>query len=111
VKFSFFSFRFHYEIFSLSAVITRPEGKVVRLLKQAWTEIAWSVWGLVTIWTVWGSNPGGARDLPPSYTPRLYLGPDQPTVRLVPGFFPEVERPGCGVNYSNLGPRFGSSPS
>jgi hypothetical protein len=72
--------RFLYEIFSLSLVITRPEGKVVHFIKQAWAGIAWSVWGLVTTGRFGVRTPVGARDLPPPYTSRLYVGPDQPTV-------------------------------
>jgi hypothetical protein len=48
----------------------------------------------------------GQEILPSPYTSRLYLGPVQPTVRWLPVLFPGVERPGCGVDHSNLAPRF-----
>jgi len=48
-------------------------------------------------WTVWGSNPGGSKI--------FHTHPDQPwgpTSLLYNGYqvsFPEVKRPGCGIDH------------
>jgi hypothetical protein len=46
---------------------------------------------------VWGSSPGGGRDLP--YPSRPALGPTQPPTQCVPGLSPGLKRSGRGVDH------------
>lgn len=50
--------------------------------------------------TVRDSNPGREAIFFFSAKPLLTLGPSLPLTEYVPGYFPEVKRPGCVVNYS-----------
>ena len=61
-----------------------------------WAEIGQSVWGIVTGWTVRGSNPSGGE-----YYATVQTGPGAHPVSYTMGTksFPAVKRPGRGVDH------------